>query len=157
MVALVALVGIATPALLIVVWRVAIGSAATKRALRLLRAIAVPTSVLALLPLLTLLSLTIGRVGLVGVLWTLLPVLRRMLRGVLLMRLATRRWWALLLRATTARTIGHAALTLTLALTATRRRILMGALRLALIASRRLAATLAGPLFLVDPDGEAPT
>ena len=157
MVALVALVGIATPALLIVVWRVAIGSAATKRALRLLRAIAVPTSVLALLPLLTLLSLTIGRVGLVGVLWTLLPVLRRMLRGVLLMRLATRRWWALLLRATTARTIGHAALTLTLALTATRRWILMGALRLALIASRRLAATFAGPLFLVDPDGEAPT
>jgi hypothetical protein len=150
---LVTLVGIAAPALLIVVWRVAIGSAATKRALWLLRAIAVATRVLALLPLLALLTLTIGRVGLVGVLWTLRPVLWRVLRGMLLMRFAARRWWALLLRATAAGTIGHAALTL--ALTATRR-ILMGALRLALIASGRLAATLAGPLLLVDPDGEAP-
>jgi hypothetical protein len=148
------LVGIATPALLIVVWRVAIGAAATKRALWLLRAIAVATSVLALLPLLALLTLTIGRVGLIGILWTLRPVLWRVLRGMLLMRFAARRRWALLLRATAAGTIRHAALTL--ALTATRR-ILMRALRLALIASGRLAAALAGPLFLVDPDGEAPT
>jgi hypothetical protein len=114
-------------------------------------------TLLTLLTLLTRLSLltllAIRRVGLIRILW-------RMLRGILLLAFATgmamllllapRRWWPLLWRSATPRTIGRAPLTLA----ATRRRILMRALWLARRSTGRLGAALTGALLLVDPDGD---
>lgn len=149
----IALVGIATSALLLVVLRIAtIRTAAAHRTMLLLRAIAI-AAILAGLPRLPRLTwLPIGRVGLIGVLrilwWMLLAFTGMML-------FASRPLWPLLRRAATAGAIRrHATLSL-----ATTWRGMLWALRLAgrcgWHITTSLTTSLAGALLLVDPDSES--